>query len=204
MFVAEYSEASVNLLSHIRDERLRRAFLYWEERRGGRLAPSRADLDPTDIPNLLPHLMLVEVPPGAGQLRYRLVGTEVERNFGISMTGRHIDEVMRGRYLEFISGLYRQVIESCTPIYSENTFSDPDSRAFLQGWPLRTARVMLPLTSNGASVDMIMIAQVFFRDTATAERTVIAAQDHFSIGEDAALVVQPGDPVPEGPRSVPD
>jgi len=191
----------LNLLPHIRDERLRRAFLYWQERRGERAAPSRADLDPTDIPSLLPHLMLVEVGAGSEQLRYRLVGTEVERNFGIPMTGRYIGEVMRGRYLDFIRGLYRQVIDHCIPIYSENTFSDPDSRAFLQGWPLRTARVMLPLASDGATVDMIMIAQVFFRDTATAARTVATAQDHFSIGEDSAFVVQPGDPVSNGTPS---
>ena len=141
--------------------------------------------------------MLVEVCAGNEQLRYRLVGTEVERNFGIAMTGRYIDEVMRGRYLDFIRGLYRQVVEQCIPIYSENTFSDPDSRAFLQGWPLRTARVMLPLATDGSSVDMILIAQVFFRDVATAARTVIATQDHFSIGEDAAKVVHPGEPAPK-------
>lgn len=193
------ADACLDLLPHIRDERLRRAFVYWQERRGDRAAPSRADLDPTDIPSLLPHLMLVEVGSGKEQLRYRLVGTEVERNFGISMTGRFIDEVMRGRYLEFIRSLYRQVIDHCIPIYSENTFSDPDSRAFLQGWPLRTARVMLPLASAGTAVDMIMIAQVFYRDAGAAARTVVAAQDHFSIGEDAAMVVQPGDPVPDGP-----
>ncbi|HUK11646.1 MAG TPA: PAS domain-containing protein [Stellaceae bacterium] len=178
----------MNLLPHIRDERLQQAYLYWQRRRGERLAPRRSDLDPTDIPNLLPHLMLVDVFPGARQLRYRLVGTEVERNFGVSMTGRYIDEVMRGRYLEFVRGMYQQVIERCIPIYSENTFSDPDSRAFLQGWPLRTARVMLPLSSDGAAVDMVLIAQVFYRDATAAMRTVLATQDHFSIAEEATVV----------------
>jgi hypothetical protein len=132
--------------------------------------------------------MLVDVYPGARQLRYRLVGTEVERNFGVSMTGRYIDEVMRGRYLEFVRGMYQQVIERCIPIYSENTFSDPDSRAFLQGWPLRTARVMLPLSSDGATVDMVLIAQVFYRDATAAMRTVLATQDHFSVAEEATVV----------------
>ena len=191
----------MDLLPHIRDERLQRAFRYWQERRGERPAPSRADLDPTDIPSLLPHLMLVDVCSDEERLRYRLVGTEVERNFGVSMTGRYIDEVMRGRYLDFIHDLYRQVIERCIPIYSENTFSDPDSRAFLQGWPLRTARVMLPLAVNGTAVDMIMIAQVFFRDAVAATRTVLTTQDHFSIGEDAAMVVRAGDPAHDRPKA---
>jgi len=185
------SEIDLDLLSNIRDERLRRAFLYWQERCGSRAAPSRRDLDPTDIPSLLPHLMLVDVADSGRQLRYRLVGTAVEQNFGIPMTGKSIGEVMRGRYLDFITSLYQQVIEHCIPIYSENTFSDPDSRAFLQGWPLRTARVMMPLATRPAQVDMILIAQVFFRDVASVTRTVATTQDHFSMAEDATKVVRP-------------
>jgi hypothetical protein len=57
--------------------RLQRAFRYWEGKLAGRAMPARADLDPTEIPDLLPWIILVDVVPG--DFRYRLIGTEVRQ-----------------------------------------------------------------------------------------------------------------------------
>jgi hypothetical protein len=35
-------------------ERVRAIYRYWDSKRNGRLMPRRADLDPVDIPKLLP------------------------------------------------------------------------------------------------------------------------------------------------------
>jgi hypothetical protein len=45
----------------LQSERLRVAYAYWEAKRDGRLMPSRSDIDPTDIPKLLPYVTLIEV-----------------------------------------------------------------------------------------------------------------------------------------------
>ena len=39
-------------------ERVRAIYRYWDGKRNGRLMPSRADLDPVDIPKLLPDAYL--------------------------------------------------------------------------------------------------------------------------------------------------
>src|SRR5271154_2797991 len=67
----------------------------WLRKGAGRRLPGRRDLDPADIPRLLPHVMLVEVPAG-GRYRYRLIGTENVREHGIDATGRYLDEVLPG------------------------------------------------------------------------------------------------------------
>src|SRR5579885_3127635 len=55
----------------IRDDRLQQVYDYWRGKTGARGLPSRRDIDPTEIPHLLPHLMLVDV-LGNGRYRYRL------------------------------------------------------------------------------------------------------------------------------------
>src|SRR5947207_13056937 len=61
----------------IGDERLQRLYAYWRHKAADRSLPSRADLDPVEIPKLLPHIMLIDVLPSGGY-HYRLIGTENE------------------------------------------------------------------------------------------------------------------------------
>jgi hypothetical protein len=76
----------------VTDPRLERAYLYWLDKTAGRLIPSRADIDPIEIPKLLPDVILVER-LGDG-CWYRLIGTENARARGINATGRLPDEVL--------------------------------------------------------------------------------------------------------------
>ena len=48
-------------------------YRYWDGRRNGRRMPARRDIDPADIPGLLPHVSLIHKPDG--QFRFRLVGS---------------------------------------------------------------------------------------------------------------------------------
>lgn len=158
--------------TQIGDPRLADLYAYWNSRRGPRFAPRRTDIDPTDIPKLLPYLLLTDVLPGP-RYRYRLVGTEVERVFGTAMTGRCIDELMHGEYFKFIDGLYRKLVEERVPVYSENAYSND---AF------RTQRLMLPLSENGETVDMVLSGQVFLKRTSATDKTVFITQDTFRHG----------------------
>lgn len=159
----------MDFVAQIGDPRLVELYRYWDARREDRFAPRRTDIHPTDIPKLLPFLLLADVLPGP-RYRYRLVGTEVERVFGAAMTGRCIDELMRGAYLDFITDLYKAVIERRTPVYSENTYAND---AF------RTQRLMLPLSENGKRVTMVLSGQVFPRRSGGNTETVFITQDTF-------------------------
>jgi len=163
--------AADRFLEQIDDPRLREAYRYWDGLRGSRFAPAYAEVDPLDIPKLLSCLLVTEVEstPRGRRYRYRLCGTEVEEHFGSAMRGRYIDTLMKGSYLAYIVDLYDRVVDGCSPIYSVSTYGQ---RA------LNTKRLMLPLSSDGRSVDMILAGQVFYRSSGLPQ-TVLAVQSDF-------------------------
>lgn len=132
--------------------------------------PRRADIDPIDIPKLLPDLMLVDVRP-AGRYRYRLIGTENAEAHGVHATGRYLDEVLPGsEYKAHVLGLYDKCVEVRRPLYSECLFLSPHDRR-----PERQTKVLfLPLSEDGTTVNQVLVVQVFFYlDHATRARHFI-------------------------------
>lgn len=111
----------------------------------------------------------MEAGPDGRRYRYRLCGTEVEANFGCAMGGRTIDELMRGEYRAYIEGLYARLVDTGSPVYSVSAY---------QSRSLHTKRLMLPLSSDGNGVDMVLSAQVFFW-SAGYPQTLMALQEDF-------------------------
>ncbi len=66
--------------------------------------PARRDIDPVEVPTLLPHLQLIEIVAG-GRFRYRLIGTALAEAFGRDYTGQYPDEL-------FDAARARSIIES--------------------------------------------------------------------------------------------
>lgn len=56
---------------------------YWQAKRGGRAAPDKDDIDPIDLPRLLPDIALLDAAPPGGEFRYRLAGSRA-----VAMLGR--------------------------------------------------------------------------------------------------------------------
>ena len=176
-FVAAPTE-SEPLASPITDPRLREAHDYWRRKTGARAMPRRADIDPTEIPKLLPDVMLVDVLP-QGRYRYRLIGTENAQAHGMNATGRYLDDVLPGpEYKAHVIALYDECVSSCQALYSECLFMAPGRRA-----PERHTKVLfMPLAGDGETVDMVFVMQVFFYiDQATRERHFIDSRPYKEI-----------------------
>jgi hypothetical protein len=140
--------------------------------------PSRADIDPVEIPKLLPDVMLVERLED-GRYRYRLIGTENSRAHGVNATGRFLDEVLPGPdYGAHVLGLYDECVEQRRALYSECLFFAPSRRD-----PERHTKVLfMPLSSDGGAVNMIFVIQVFhYIDQATRERHFVEARAYKEI-----------------------
>lgn len=139
------------------DPRLARLLDYWQSRAPapGRL-PARSAIDPIELgPELLPHVALVQ-PEADGRLRFRLVGTQLNREAGADLTGRYIGELNPNRaYADYIAGLYMLAAETRRPVYSETSYSSSSGRQGL------TRRLMCPLAADGHMVDMFIAIQVF-------------------------------------------
>ena len=153
------------------DERLHAVFDYWSGKRGGQPMPSRRQIDPLELgPTILPHLMLVDVEPGP-RFRYRLFGTAVSEAFGMDPTGQYIDVVMLGKYKDFLLGLYCDLVAMKKPVYSTSIYGTKRDQKM---W---TQRLMLPLSSDGNTVDMVIACQVFLHGSPLKTLTVRLAQD---------------------------
>lgn len=82
--------------SQFGDERLARLYRYWWQKRGGGVAPHRSDLNPEEIPDLLPIMHLIDVRWEPLSFRHRLVGTEIVEWLERDVTGKEVTADLYG------------------------------------------------------------------------------------------------------------
>lgn len=134
---------------------------YWNEKRGGRIAPARADIDPEEIVTVLPRIMLADVErdtDGAVDFRYRLSGTGICNIHQEELTGRRPSSIEPPYYGGLIDAHYRSVLESHVPAAHVFALQVGDKVASY-------ARIILPLSSDGESLDMLMIVDSMKQNT---------------------------------------
>ncbi len=131
-------------------DRLTRLFRYWSGKRGGRPCPDRADIDPLDIPDLLPILFLADVEGEGTAFRFRLVGSEFVRKYGLDFTGRTLEQVNNHAYSDAIVRDYSDCAKRCMPLVSRNSFIND------QGVYWKYERVLLPLGDGTGRVGMLL------------------------------------------------
>jgi len=141
---------------------------YWQAKRGERDMPARPHMAPEDLKPILPHVMLTDV-LADGRLRFRLVGTEVERLFGRRMTGEYVHDLLLGAYGRNVLTLYQRTISDRRPVFSRDVVHTQS------GAQMISERVMLPLSNDGAIVNMVMTGQTYRFDSKASDMTMIAA-----------------------------
>ena len=129
---------------------LKELFDYWLTRRGSRRMPARADINPADIPSLLPYLLLADVDACRQAVRIRLAGTGVVDRFGTELTGHDLSEVDHGEENEAVATTYMEVARLGEPQYKVSDFWTKDRRHF------HMEMILLPLSEDGESVNMIL------------------------------------------------
>src|SRR5262245_17645140 len=75
---------------------VREIFAYWERRRGARRMPAPSEMDPSDFPNHLPGIVLVEVRRDPLDFVYRVVGAREVSARGTDPTGKSVGEYWYG------------------------------------------------------------------------------------------------------------
>jgi hypothetical protein len=83
---------------------------YWNGLRGARKAPSRTEISPHDIKNLLSEVFILEC-ADALTYRFRLAGTRICELFGREMRGRNLLDLWTRQERESIESLAFSVIE---------------------------------------------------------------------------------------------
>src|SRR5262245_61261277 len=141
------------LRDKLSDPDLVRFYDYWLTLRGERRMPSRSDIDPLQIPpGYLPDIMLIEVSHDPRRYRYRLVGTHVVTASGEDRTGRSFDDVSFFKTNPAVMQQFERVVNTAEPLYSLEPFTN-----FITGRQYEVDRIMLPLSSDGRAVDMVLV-----------------------------------------------
>ena len=123
---------------------------YWSKQALPGCLPGRKDIDPLDIPHLLPFCELIDVEKDPLDFIYRLLGTKIDHITREKYTGMRVSDIPTQRAPSLIFDLYSQVAKSGKPV-----------RAVLPyvGEKLKTKEVeclVLPLAANGQDVDMLL------------------------------------------------
>ncbi len=126
---------------------------YWLAKHGadGHL-PSRTDIDPAEIPKLLPGIALIDVEASddAYRFKYRLLGTRHSYVTQQNMVGLYLEDCTSPDELPVISATYTNVARQKLPHFQ--------SRQFLSaahGETIGYQRIVVPLAQDGETVNML-------------------------------------------------
>jgi len=116
----------------------RRIYDYWDALRRGRRAPKRSELEPADLKDLLPDIMILEQEDPL-TYRFRLAGTRICGMFGAELRGKNILDFWSRRERESFESLLFSVKEdSAAAALGFTAFSESEQDVAME-------MVLLPL-----------------------------------------------------------
>jgi hypothetical protein len=141
--------------------KIRKIFKYWTAIHPESGLPGRQHFDPVDVPDLLAHIRLVDVVGEPPRFRVRLCGGRIRDHFGSCQRDRYYDEMFpafatRPSFRDFMAA-----IETHAPQLHRGHCELNPEKEFI---PLE--RIVLPLASDGKTVDMLLVVSLFGDDCA--------------------------------------
>lgn len=136
---------------------LRALHEYWTAKCRDGILPRRRDIDPTDLPRILPSIYIVHV-LGQDSYQISLFGTGLREMFGFDPTGKDLIEILPAGQHEQARKSYREVIERGMPWLTKALYRLSD------GHDVTYERLTLPLSSDGLNVDRFIGAIAWSTD----------------------------------------
>lgn len=154
----------------------------WHAKRGARRMPARADFDVLELREWLGHLHLIEVVDGGRDFHHRIYGTELAIAFDMDLTGKGMSALPDG-VREQVLQHYAHVCGSGEPLVVDD---DPAVRSAVA----RVEKLILPLSSDGATVDRLLIG-AFALKGSVAQRGETSARGRGAAALDEARPAVP-------------
>jgi hypothetical protein len=148
----------------------RQLYDYWLSRGEGKMMPCRADINPADIPRLLPFVSLVDVAAELGQSRVRLAGTRLRDVFDREITGACLDDLDLGQSRDYWLAAYRHTALDGKPTQGIVRGPRVNKEHLVQYW------LRLPLAApDGNGVCMVLGLDYFLSVIEDEERQANSA-----------------------------
>jgi hypothetical protein len=142
-------------VDEIRSAILRRLLADWEARRFGDALPARADFDVLDLKYCLGWIALFDVLNNPLRFRFRVHGTAIARRVGYEMTGKELDEMPSPALAAKMRAHFSRVIAARAPVVETRT------RELLDDDLVECEVLVLPLSSDGETIDMLIVGVIF-------------------------------------------
>lgn len=125
----------------------------WKRKAAGRFAPSREEIDWLEMPmDVVPRIMIVDVLGPPLDFQYRYFGTWHVECHGRDLTGTRVSEYVDPDYRKFVLADYAEVVAARRPTLSTVSM-------ILKDLPYTCEILRLPLSSDAAAVDKIMVVE---------------------------------------------
>lgn len=111
--------------------------------------PARRDINPSDIPKLLPHITLADVFHDPLRFRHRLLGTFVTGFYERDSTGKWLDEKLYGDNTEGMLWLYRECVHRRAPTAVRQAVP------FVRRDWVTLEGMFLPLSDDGVQINIL-------------------------------------------------
>ncbi|RDD62370.1 PAS domain-containing protein [Ferruginivarius sediminum] len=130
----------------------RAAYAYWRSKAAEGRLPGRRDIDPVEIPEMLPWISLSDVIRDGEDVRFRfrLVGTGIVERCGRDVTGKTFEEAYHAHALREQRQAFARVANSGRPFLEASHLLAPGKEY------VAYERLILPLARDGRHVDMIL------------------------------------------------
>ncbi len=114
--------------------------------------PRRGDLDPVDIPKLLPFVMLVDVFAQPLDFKFRLIGTEIDAIVADKYLDRRFSAIPHMAIGNGIWAQYEAVVRTCRPLIAAVNYVGADH--YVQA----IRHCLMPLSEDRKTVTMVFVA----------------------------------------------
>jgi hypothetical protein len=125
---------------------------YWDQKRAGRRWPTRDEVDPVEMRFALGNIDLIEISYDPLLFRFRISGSNIDRDEGFNMQGKTLDEYPLPQHRDAIRQTYLKVLADGEPDYEQLERYD-------EGRTLRYGRLILPLSDGGSRIAMFLIGR---------------------------------------------
>ncbi len=130
---------------------IEKAMAYWECIRAEVPMPRRGNLDPVDIPKLLPFVMLVDVFARPLDFRFRLIGTEIDAIIADNYRGRRFSTIPHMANGNGIWAQYEAVVRTRRPLIAAVNYVGADR------YVRAISHCLMPLSEDRKTVNMIFV-----------------------------------------------
>ncbi|MBT5187331.1 MAG: PAS domain-containing protein [Kordiimonadaceae bacterium] len=120
-------------------------YQYWLKLKGNKNVPKRSDFNPMDIPKALPFVIMASVLSDPARIKLRLIGSRCD--VPVNYSGKCLDEFP---VLKPLNEMHLKNINSKKPFIYSNSLE------LAQDTIKRYSSVVVPFSSDGENIDIIM------------------------------------------------